>query len=61
MSKIRPVVLAVLLAAPAGWALASILSDTHTQEAIVATSDQVNTYELMSSSKNLPILTYETY
>jgi hypothetical protein len=42
MFKVKPVILAAMLAVPAAWALASILSDTGAQQATVfASPDQV--------------------
>ena len=60
MGKIK-VTLAVMLAGLGVWSLASILSDSDTQQTTRATFNQVNTYELMSSSKSLPVQTYESF
>jgi hypothetical protein len=61
MSKIKPIVLAVMLAGPAAWVLAPSISNTGTQQAALATPDQVNAYQLMSVSKNLPLQSYQPF
>ena len=61
MFKYKFSVLAGLLVGPAVWALASILSNTNVKPVGFATSAQVNTYELMSNSKDLPVQSYESY
>jgi hypothetical protein len=61
MFKIKSAGLAVLLAGSAAWGLASILSNTDAQQVTLAASAQVNTYELMSSSKDLPVQAYDSY
>ena len=61
MFKIKSAGLAVLLAGLAAWGLAAILSNTDAQQVTLAASAQVNTYELMSNSKDLPVQEYDSY
>jgi len=61
MSKIKRIVLAVMFVGPAAWGVTSILSHADTREMAPIASGQVNTYELMSISKNLPVQAYETF
>jgi len=61
MSKIKPMLLGVTLAAPALWGLALIIPLAGSPVLTAAISDQVNAFELMSVAKNLPVQTYEAY
>jgi hypothetical protein len=61
MFKIKSAVLAVMLAVPGAWALGSLLPNTDAQQVTFASPAQVNTYELMSSSKDLPVKIYDSY
>jgi hypothetical protein len=61
MFRIGVVLAAVMLTAPAMWAIASMLADPGTQQVSLATPDQVDTFELMASSHRLPDQSYEAY
>jgi hypothetical protein len=61
MSNIRVLAAAAMLAAPAMWAVTSIVSDPGAQQVSLATPAQVDTYALMSSSHRLPIQAYDSY
>jgi hypothetical protein len=61
MFKFKAVLAAALLAAPALWAVTSIVSDPVTQPEPVSVVDQVNTFHLMSTSQRLPAQSYDAY
>ena len=61
MGKIKPAMLAVVLAACAMWALASMVAIPDPQMAAPITSSHVDTFELMSVSKGLPAERYEAF
>ena len=62
MFKIRQLMYATMLIALGLWGLASMLPGNGEQQAAFhATSERVNTNELMSTAKNLPVQTYEAF
>jgi hypothetical protein len=61
MFKFKAVFAAALLAAPALWAVTSIVLDPVTQREHVNVADQVNTFYLMSTSPRLPVQSYDAY
>ena len=61
MLKIKLVFAAALLTAPAMWMVASISSNPVTEQASVAVANQVDTFQLMSTSRRMPTQSYDSY
>jgi hypothetical protein len=58
MRRITPTVLAVTFVL---WALASIVSFSSAPVLAPAAANQINTFELMSTKKDLPVQSYEAF
>jgi hypothetical protein len=61
MFKFKTVLAAALLAAPALWAVTSIVLDPVTQREHASVADQIDTFHLMSTSPRLAAQSYDAY